>query len=232
MSILNTNSLAGTIDNINERLFYNETIPDKEKEDTSFWIMEQRGKKGAYTKKMFTPTEDDFQEGIRLFTGEKVTSQAAISHILGEESIRALILMDIDKPEVKNAAMEAGESLKEIFKRNEREGQNMGMFCCGKCSCAYWRNILAGGIPDYDDKLKAGLALLKSYRKDNGQWRRFPYYNTVFTLNGINLPEAKEELAYASIRMDRLLKRPVKNKYGERKKIIIKRALEKISSQP
>jgi hypothetical protein len=230
MSILNTNSLADTIDNINDRLFYNETIPDKEKEDASFWIIEQQGEEGAYTKKMFAPTESDFQKGIRLFTGEKITSEAAIAHILGEEAIKALILMGIDKPEIKKATKEAGESMKDILKKNEQQGYNTGMFCCGKCSLAYWRNILAGGLPNYQNKLKAGLDLLKSYRKDDGQWRRFPYYNTVFTLNGIDLPEAKEELTYASIRMDRLLKRPAKNKYDERKKIIIEKALERVSS--
>ena len=230
MSLLNTDSLSITIDNINDRMFFDKTLNEKEREEMSFWIINRQGQKGSYTKKMFAPTEKDFQKGIQLFTGEKVTSEAAIAHILGEEAIRALILMGIDKPDIKNAIKEAGESLKEIFVRNERNGDNMGMFCCGKCSLAYWRNILAGGIPDYHDKLKPGLTLLKSYRKDDGQWRRFPFYNTVFTLNEIDLPEAKEELAYAAIRMERLLKRPAKNKYHERKKIIIEKALERVSS--
>ena len=41
--------------------------------------------------------------GVKVFTGEVIRSKAAISHILGEETCRALILLKVTDSSVKES---------------------------------------------------------------------------------------------------------------------------------
>lgn len=90
MGMLNRRSLAKTVDNIHEAVFFRKDIPGEEKKAIADWIAERQGLKLSYAK-MFAPTEYDMQRGIRVFTGERITSGAALRHVLGEETCRALL---------------------------------------------------------------------------------------------------------------------------------------------
>ena len=52
---------------------------------------------------MFSPTNEDYPEGVRLFTGERISSRVGTGHILGEEACRALLLLDVGLGDVENA---------------------------------------------------------------------------------------------------------------------------------
>ena len=94
MKIIDSNSLYKTLDNLNQRFLNNEQLTLKERTEVAHWISGRQGLKGTYAG-MPAPSEIDFR-GIKLFTGEYINSIASIGHILGEESLRALYLLNIN----------------------------------------------------------------------------------------------------------------------------------------
>ncbi len=102
MVTVNTESLAETLDGVNDAFFYGQVLTKSERKDVARWIAEMQGKSGSYAG-MFAPTSSDRSNGIKVFTGETVRSSAVIGHILGEESCRALILLGITDAAVKDA---------------------------------------------------------------------------------------------------------------------------------
>lgn len=231
MNIINTKSLAETIDNLNETFFYKQTLTKTQKEQAAKWISGRQGMPGAYWN-MFAPTETDYRNGIRLFTGEWITSGAATGHILGEEASRALLLLNLQDKSVKNSLNNAIDglfnALKRAYDKNPAVYKSMGYYCCGKCSVAFWRNINAGGLDHHEKRLSDGMKYLKSMRDSDGKWKRFPFFYTLLALIDIDIPAAKEELRYASGVCEKLIKRtPARDKYSLRKREIAQRVLEK-----
>jgi hypothetical protein len=110
MNLVDSRSLAGTLDRVNEALFFNKKLTRKDRKRAAEWIARRQGLEGAYAN-MFAPTAYDFKNGIRVFTGERITSGAATGHILGEEASRALILLDIDSAVVKQAMRKAKKGM-------------------------------------------------------------------------------------------------------------------------
>ena len=66
MEMINTESLAQTLDNLNELFFYGDSLSEIEKLKVAKWIAGRQGKSGSYAK-MFAPTDKDFKKGIKLF---------------------------------------------------------------------------------------------------------------------------------------------------------------------
>jgi len=222
MKILNQYSLSQTLDNMNEALFYNREVADSEKTAVAKWLAGRQSEARSYAG-MPAPTEDDYRDGIRLFTGEKVTSGAATGHILGEEACRALILLDVDGDRVRNALKRATDGMLKMLNDYERPS---GMYCCGRCTPAYWRHLVVGGLDNAEENLASGMKALKSHRDNEGKWRRFPFWWTLLALTEIDLPTAKEEIQYAIPRVEKSLKYiRLKNKYGERRKLLAGRIL-------
>jgi hypothetical protein len=110
MNLVDSRSLAGTLDRVNEAIFFDKKLTKQDRKHVAEWIAGRQGLKGAYAS-MFAPTAHDFNKGIRVFTGERVTSGAATGHILGEEASRALILLDIDTAAVKHAMRKAKKGM-------------------------------------------------------------------------------------------------------------------------
>jgi hypothetical protein len=125
MTLIKADSLAGTIDNISDALFFNTAISKDEKTKTAIWISERHGLRGSYAG-MFAPFAEDFK-GIKLFTGEAVKSRAAIAHILGEESLRALKLLGLPNKRILNSYNLANQNMIDRLK----ECNAVGRFCCG-----------------------------------------------------------------------------------------------------
>lgn len=228
MTIINKNSLYQTVDNINQILFNNRSLSKSEANEVAHWIAVRQGLKGSYSN-MIAPTDIDFT-GIKLFTGDKLTSKASIAHILGEESLRVLFILKPDDKKVVSSLMKASSGIKELIKRNYLKGNYPeGFFCCGKCTVAYWRNLSSEGLKKNKKTLEAGIRYLKSFRDGKGKWGRFPYFYTLLALIDIDLPSAKEELIYASDLCRKYLNRKSSdNIYEKRKKEIARRVLEKI----
>jgi hypothetical protein len=225
MKLVNERSLAATLDNINDALFFNKVLSSKDKKDAAAWLVERRGLPGSYAG-MFAPTRKDFAAPIRVFTGEKVTSGAATSHILGEETCRILVLLNDPRKRVAQALAQAGDTMYARIRECESGTSVIGMYCCGICSVSMWRHLAAGGFRQQARRLKAGMDALKAHRDGNGRWRRFPFYYTLLALHEIGTKQAREELFYAAPVCQRLLSRQTgRDKYTRRRKALLETVL-------
>jgi hypothetical protein len=222
MDIIKQNSLSETLDALNEAFFFRQSLTQSQKEQVAEWIASRQGKPGSYIG-MFAPTELDFKEGARLFTGEIIPSRVATAHILGEEACRALILLDVPADSVHQALERASLGM-----TGRLSLLSAGIYCCGKCSAALWRHLVVGGLKGSQHWLTAGLEALKARRDGEGRWRTFPFYYTLLVLNEINSPLAIEEMKYASPLCERYMKRASKDdKKTQRRRVLIERVLEK-----
>jgi hypothetical protein len=226
MKILYKNSLAKTIDAVNDFFFFGRTIPRKERVEVCDWIADRQGMHGAYAK-MFAPTDHDFKHGIRVFTGERVISGAAIGHIMGEEACRVLRLLKSPKQDVKDALRRANLGMNQRLMGSGRF-EKSAIYCCGICTVSIWRNIAAGGLKPNRKNLKRSLRTFRKYRDGNGKWRIFPFYYTLLSLLEIGSNEAWAELQYAGRVIERLVTRQGSGKYGKRRKVILESILKKI----
>jgi len=227
MKIIHPNSLAATLDVLNEIFFMGRSLSKGERNEAAEWIASRQGLKGAYSR-MFAPTELDFKRGIRLFTGEKVFSGAAIGHILGEESSRALILLGSNSPVAGLALNRATTGMMQAITRSEKPGKVRGFYCCGTCTAALWRNLAVGGLKQPKKRLAVGLEVLRKYRDGNGKWRRFPFYYTLLALSEIDDKRAIDEIRYVAPVGERLLGRyKANNKLAVRRRILLQRILAK-----
>jgi len=86
MNLLHENSLGKTLDAINDALFFEKQIPQEEARRTARWIAGRQGLPTSYAG-MFAPTNEDYTEGVRLFTGERISSRVGTGHILGGRSL-------------------------------------------------------------------------------------------------------------------------------------------------
>ncbi|MGB7054798.1 MAG: hypothetical protein WBE28_05720 [bacterium] len=225
MKILHPNSLAVTLDTLNEVFFMGYSISKAERTTVVRWLAGRQGVKGAY-RGMIAPTPLDFKRGIRLFTGEKVVSGAAIGHILGEEASRALILLDGSLPIAQDALKKSNKGMMKALMSCETPTRVRGFYCCGTCTTAMWRHLAAGGLKQSKRRLSAGLKVLRKYRDGAGKWRRFPFYYTLLALSEIGHGMAIDELHYTAPLCERLLKRyKAKNKLAKRRRRVMEKVL-------
>ena len=127
MKLLDARSLASTIDAVNEALFFGRRIPRNEAHRVAVWLADRQGLRESYAG-MFAPTSQDFAAGIRLFTGERISSGAATGHILGEEACRALALLDVDVEKARVALRRATRSMDDRLRESELGRGRRGFF--------------------------------------------------------------------------------------------------------
>jgi len=203
VQLVNEGSLALTLDAVNEALFLGRPIPCSARAEVAVWIAGRQGMPGAYAD-MFAPTERDFVKA-RVFTGEAIASRVATGHILGEEAMRALLLLGAKTPEVRAALARAKEGME--ARVADTASRPIGTYCCGTCSCAYWRSLAVGGLSRAEARLAQGMKDMKARRLSTGKWRSFPFFYAVLALTGIDLPGARAELRYAAPVLERYLQR-------------------------
>jgi len=225
MKLINQNSLALTLDAVDEAFFYRKPLVKSAKIQVAKWIATRQGMPDCYAD-MFAPTRKDFQNGVTLFTGEKVSTRAGLSHILGQEACRTLIRLDVNTADVNSALKRASTGI------TNRMGQarllKTGMYCCAVCSCSLWRHLSAGGLENGEDILTKGIRTLKAARDGNGRWTSFPFYYTLLVLSEMELPVAKKEIQYAAPSCERVLRKtPKPDKISQRRHILVERILEK-----
>src|SRR5262245_54969408 len=105
--MIHTGSLSDTVDAVNEAIANGLKISASDRKAAARWIASRQGLPGAYAN-TFAGFESERQQGIRLFTGERVNSASA-RHILGEEACRALRQLDVHNQDVRYALARATE---------------------------------------------------------------------------------------------------------------------------
>ncbi|UCD04910.1 MAG: hypothetical protein JSV98_07240 [candidate division WOR-3 bacterium] len=225
MKIVYANSLSVTLDALNEVFFMGRSLSRGIRKEALEWIAGRQGLQGAY-RGMFAPTPFDYRRGIKLFTGEKVVSGAAIGHILGEEASRALIMLDGSSRTGQEALRRSNRGMIRALMSCETPGRVRGFYCCGTCTAAMWRHLAVGGLNKSKNRLSAGLKVLRKYRDGTGKWRRFPFYYTLLALSEVKGKPALDELRYAAPLCQRLLKRyRSRNKIATRRRMLLQRVL-------
>ena len=213
MSVLDRTSLATTVDAVHHAYFLGHVLPDRQRQAVASWIAGRAAQDGSY-EGMPAPTERDFARGCRVFTGEKTSSGAGCAHILGEEACRALLLLEVSSLEVREALETATQGMSRRLRKSRRGDTNArrewgGMYCCAKCTCALWRHLTAGGLSEIDPEkwLAAGVKSLARHRREDGRWRRFPFWYAMLALTDMDFPAATDEMRHGAARCEKLLQR-------------------------
>jgi hypothetical protein len=216
--ILDSTSLVKTLDNINDKFLFGETITQAEGLEAARWIVSQQGEKGSY-RGMAAPTPSDFEKGIRLFTGERLLSASA-RHIMGQEAARATWLLGNQDPIVGDTYHRAAGWMQEA-----PDFEHSGTYCCGRCTLAFWRHFWVGDFQNKEALITKGLQIMTDLRLGDGKWRRFPFFYAVYTLHDLDLEPALEELKYARPVMEKYLKNSRADVYSKRRVAIITQIL-------
>ena len=222
MTMVDPESLSATLDALNDAFFYDRFLWKPTRYEAAKWIAGRQGLPGAYAN-MFAPTAKEIKEGIRLFTGEKISTSAGARHILGEEACRALIVLKVPGRAVHNALNHATIGMTERLHKAKP-----GIYCCAKCTCVLWRHLAVGGLEDANPEqwLAAGMKALKARRDGKGKWKRFPFYYTLLALSEIDLPGALDEMQYAAPVCELELRESTgTDKYTQRRELLAKRIL-------
>jgi hypothetical protein len=226
MKLIHPSSLADTVRAIDEAHFFGVKIPQREALAAARWIAGRQGLEGSYAA-TFAPMPRDWA-GLTLPTGEKITTRAGLSHMLGEESCRVLRVLGLRDRGVAAALDRANAGMLERLHRHA--GSSGGEYCCGPCSVAVWRHLAVGGLDAQQARLADGMRRLAQHRKPDGTWRRFPFYYTLLALTEIEggLPVA--ELRHAAPRCERLVRRASgSDACARRRRAVLERALERLS---
>jgi len=214
--VIHHNSLAATLDAVNETLFNGRCLSKAEKEEGARWIASQQVRDGRQ-EGLFAPTEDDYQEGVRLFTGERLRTKLATRNVLTAEAARALVLFG------------AGDDILERTNRWLLKGCFANACAVGECAhsaIGLMRYLAVSGLADSVERLNAHIAVLSQHREGKGRWRRFPFHYTLLALSETDLPAAAEEMRYAAQACERLLRRsPKDDVFALRQQNVLERVL-------
>ena len=205
MSLIDVNTLAGTLGNINDALLRGEKFSLADRNQAAAWITERAGAPGSYCG-LPAPTGRDYGTKLRLYTGEIVGSHAGTGCKLGFEAAWALTVLAPTRAAPAKAAERCRERVIERFA--QETARRRGMYCCYSCSVAGWRALGVFREAQAGELLGAALSLLKSLRDGRGRWEKFPFWYTVLALHDLDRPDALAELRHAA----GALKRPLRGK--------------------
>jgi hypothetical protein len=225
MSLIKPGSLAATVHAFDDAMWSGRSVSKSEKIAGAKWIAGRCGLEGSY-EGMPTPTMKDFAGGVRLFTGEKVSSRAGVSHILGQEACRMLIVLGVNLPKVKASLRMANEGISARVYSVDNSHLKRGMYCCAVCSCAMWRHLAVGGLKEQSLLLNRAVKTLRSRRDGKGRWRGFPFYYTLLALSEMNVADAGKEIVYARGACERSLARlKGRDRIAKRRELLLEKLL-------
>ncbi len=205
MKILNRQSLTTTVDSFNEAVLFGRSW-QREAAALVQWLGSRLGEDRAYADSL-AMTASDWQREFRLFTGERITTRAARSHIIAEEALRMLTMIR-DSTGADCAARRVAEERlgARIISDPSSTVTKDGIYCCGGCSIALWRALSAGAYGGQPTILGKAAKTLAGSRTGAGEWKRFPFYYTVLFLSEAATSVFGGEIAYCSDRLVRARK--------------------------
>lgn len=225
-TLVHNTSLSQTVDAANAILFAGGTLTNAERAKVTGWIAARQGVPGAYAG-MFAGFPSERSKGIVTFTGERIASASA-RHILGEETCRLLRLLKPRDADAIGALERANRGMQERIDAAALDPRrdNPGLFCCGKCSVGFWRNLQSGGLDRHEERLHRGVAHLRSVRDGEGGWQKFPFWYTVLALSEMHTAGARAELTYSAPTLTRTAARaPSASVYAARRHVLATRVL-------
>lgn len=227
-------TVTAAVDEVNDALLFGKALSAQRSERLGRFLAGRQGLEGSYAG-MFAAVGDELSEGYRIYTGERMRSGGGARHILGEEALHALIMLERQGGtetgvDLMRAAIEraSGEMTGRLARqRQPGSTERLGFYCCHTCTVALWRTLAAGGLGDGTDALLSGLAGLRDRRTGDGAWHGFPFSYTLLTLIGTDLDEARAEMVYARPALEqRLGRRGGQDAYALRRHAVFERALE------
>jgi hypothetical protein len=196
--ILISDSLQETLWRLEEVRYGFRSKSDASISEALDWVLSRQGLPTAYRNRFFAPTERDFQQGLRLPTGEQIRTRAALMHILGEEALRATIIWGRRSSSTVKEALQGFDQIHEAAHSN-------GRYCCYNCTIAFLRTLTVVKPTDWNKTLTNGLSEIRKARTDNGRWKGYPFYYTLLMLSELKLPNAHDELKHARKAAEKLL---------------------------
>ncbi|MEI8409925.1 MULTISPECIES: hypothetical protein [unclassified Kribbella] len=120
--MIDESSLSNTVDAVAAVDWDGGSLPAAERLRIGRWIAARQGLPGAYGD-TFAGFAGELEQGIVVFTGERITSASA-RHILGEESSRALRRLGVADTVVQEALDRASAGLLQCLERAARDPRN------------------------------------------------------------------------------------------------------------
>lgn len=221
--MLDPHSLAATLDGVNEAFFYARALSRADAVELVRWLDRRQYKSGPHAG-LFAPTEGDYADGARLFTGEKLKTRLATRNVLGSEAARALVLL---------AAPQETAGILERLNRNVLQACYARSCVIGECAhsaVGLMRYLATGGVEDAEQRLQAHVQTLSQQQDGKGRWKRFPFYYTLLALLEIDLPSVRDEMRYSAPACERYLRRsptPTDDVFYQRRRAIVQRVLDR-----
>ena len=224
-------TLTAVVDEVNDARLNYQSLTAARRRALAAFLAERQGGWGSYCG-LFAPVEGELTEGYRFFTGERVHTNAGCRHILGEEALRALILLAPSTKAGRDAIQRAAEAMDERLAESEAHvgrtsWARVGWYCCGKCSIALWRAMAVGAYSDRERRVTVGLRRLRELRDDKGGWRSLPFYYTLSALVEHGPGVARQELRHARRAVESRLARAPRagdDAYGIRRRRVLEMA--------
>jgi hypothetical protein len=218
--MIHSDSLSVTLDAINAAFFHGQAFSKAQKEAATRWLLARQFRSGQHAG-LFAPTRRDYEDGVRLFTGEKLKTLLATRNILGGETARALTLFDLPLAEVQGALERLNQNvLQACYARSCVIGE------CAHATIGLVRYLYVAALDGAERRLGMHIEIISQHRNGNGRWKRFPFYYALLALSEIDLPAAVEELRYAAPACEMLLRRsPKDDVFSQRRRAILQRVL-------
>ena len=200
-------SLAGTVDRVNDRLFRGGGIEEGEAGRVVDALLARRVRDGSRAG-LFEPSSKDTLQPVRLFTGERVHTKLALRHVLSLEAGRILHLLGGDREDVR-------ESVDQLLTMSWRTCFGKDHCIIGECaysSIAFLRLLAALDRSENAEWIEDHVELIRHHRDRTGRWDRFPFHYTALALVEANTLSAHRELDYA----DQALRRSGRRGRGDR----------------
>jgi hypothetical protein len=219
--LVHTDSLAATLDALDEALFNDRKMPTQELEAAARWLAGRQAHSGQWAG-MFVPTELDYRQGMALFSGERLHTRLGVRNVLTAQAARVLALCDGALSHRADVLTRADRWLaSQCFARDCMIGE------CGHSAIALMRYIAVHDGARAAAWLDEHLAMLAQRRDGKGRWTGLPSYYVLLALGEIDRPLAYRELAYAQPACVRALKRlPGEDLVTQRRRAILLRVLD------